>query len=1307
MKKTVNIVKEILSDSEKGAALLVSAYRNRLYTAALGLCKNPFEAEDLVFRTFEQVIAKIETCKDENSFYSWMYAILLNLYRKSVRGSMIKNTIPVGGWMEMDALGGTTDVSESLESLDGDVVRAALERISPEMREVLMLHYFDGQPLSRVAKYLSVSVGTVKSRLYYARMVLARRLNEQVKRPAVAMVAAALIIAACAATVAGLWMAVTGEGASDIAVSAPIADGGAMCSAQDEMPCAQSDVGTGNAQIGVAGATSPFIEYFGNQFANTHGETAMIPKARNAALLLATSFMFGVANAEPLGSGLAAYYTFDEAQMTNLVPGSAVTGVTLSESGIVSGVTSGEFRHAGFGGYLDVNEGWARLDGSQNLEFENGNDFAICIWMRAEEWPVNDPAFVGNGSWSATTTPGTLLSFFSQGVACNYSYLENGEATRKRINGPAQLGKWIFYAISHTSDGKYSFYYSNADGSLTRVWYEAPALTLAYDAVQNRRPFYLGQDGTGAYSYKFTGKLDEFALWTRGLSQSDVETVFRNGRKGRTLKDLLKPVMEVEDRGGGTVGLSFSGVRNGTYDLCVASGGSDGGTDRFAWDHFDLLSAIAPADTNYTFALPDSFRNEGRYYRFFLTKARDYQEVEYVENTGEYDTGSSYFTTPVIPTSDTSVQGELSFSATGNGTWRNVFGCSDSRFFQLGVHNSSAPYEWYTEIRKLESGGNTFMGEVVAGTRYAFDFRATNMTVWDTSDAGDATSMALLSPSTAFADMSSPITVFRCTRSSGSIYDRPFTGRIYEFEIFTNGVVACDYVPAMNAMGTIGFYDTVAHAFCPSESATAFTGGSVEIGRLTVQSATTKAMTPSDPVSACWVGGPNGTVDDPGSWICVNSYGARIDVVPTLLTDISVSSASQMFNVPPGSGFECKSIVIGAPIALTGDCDWRGVDFAKVVSADAIDLAGHKFHLSATADYVGSVLFTDSVGGGELHVCVPANGSADNAWLSLSGSLALVKDGGGTLVASRRGQTFTGGVRIADGVLKTTAFISTRVLGPSGSKVVVGSCGTLRIENGSTGLEDYDLELAGGTLHFYNGAAISGRTSVGSLTLTANSTIRSESVLANDSACDVEIAEASVWNLGGCELTVETMTSETDLFVGRDKTVKPVFRNGTITLPSQVGCWQDYGSDASDHVRYVYGAKYPRQRADSSAYDFVNNIPSEGSNFSNDGTMSIFGTYTPNSDMCSKIRMMNGSTIDLGGRTGAWPMLGGNRPMTFEQKATVKINLGTRRISQDEKIISWSSVPSGVKFVDPTRGWSLLSLSDGLYAARGFKIIIR
>ena len=112
MKNSVNIVQAILSDSEKGAELLVSEYRSRLYAAAFGLCKNPIEAEDLVFRTFEQVIAKIETCQDEKAFYNWMYTILLNLYRKSIRSSIVKNTIPVGGWMEMDALGGTTDMAE-------------------------------------------------------------------------------------------------------------------------------------------------------------------------------------------------------------------------------------------------------------------------------------------------------------------------------------------------------------------------------------------------------------------------------------------------------------------------------------------------------------------------------------------------------------------------------------------------------------------------------------------------------------------------------------------------------------------------------------------------------------------------------------------------------------------------------------------------------------------------------------------------------------------------------------------------------------------------------------------------------------------------------------------------------------------------------------------------------------------------------------------------------------------------------------------------------------------------------------------
>ena len=72
-----DIVQDILQGREKGAERLVAEYKDSLYAAALALCGNPATAEDLVSQTFEKVVLKIDTCRDADSFYGWMYAILL------------------------------------------------------------------------------------------------------------------------------------------------------------------------------------------------------------------------------------------------------------------------------------------------------------------------------------------------------------------------------------------------------------------------------------------------------------------------------------------------------------------------------------------------------------------------------------------------------------------------------------------------------------------------------------------------------------------------------------------------------------------------------------------------------------------------------------------------------------------------------------------------------------------------------------------------------------------------------------------------------------------------------------------------------------------------------------------------------------------------------------------------------------------------------------------------------------------------------------------------------------------------------
>ena len=539
MQQPDNIAQELLKDREKGSARFMAEYRERLYLVALALCHDETEAEDLVLRTLERIIEKIGDYQERDSFYNWACVIMLNLYRDSTRGKVVQGTEPVGGAAEMDALMEPVGAERIVMDVDSGIVRQVLERMPEDMREVLLLHYFMDMPVGTIAKFLAMPVGTIKSRLHYARLALAMRLGAKLKKPAVVLIVAALLL--------------LGTTAAVVAVTRTAVDLGAASG--DAVPV--EDSATGNGTEAIKGTYGMPDAVLGESFVSgasggsdfnlnsEKGAGQMNIKNKAAALVTAAATLGAVsAGAEPLGSGLAAYYTFNEAQMTNLVPNSVVTGVTFSASGIESGVKSGEFGHSGFGGYLDIDQGWARLDGSQNLEFENGNDFTICVWMRAEANQSSDPLIFGNGNWNTTSAPGVLLSMSSI-VRFNYSI---SGTSRQSGSVTAELGKWVFYAIAHTSDGKFKYYYCNSSGVLeVAKEHDAPNLKLVYDSIAERKPFYLGQDGTGAYSKTFVGKLDEFALWTRGLQQSDIETIYKNGRKGRMIDDLLKPEMLVTD----------------------------------------------------------------------------------------------------------------------------------------------------------------------------------------------------------------------------------------------------------------------------------------------------------------------------------------------------------------------------------------------------------------------------------------------------------------------------------------------------------------------------------------------------------------------------------------------------------------------------------------------------------------------------------------------------------------------------------------------------------------------------------------
>ena len=171
----MEVWEEIAFDRERGAKRLVAELGDRLLTAAYQITQNSADAEDLVFRTFSQVIAKIAQYDGRSAFFTWIYRILLNFRRMDLRKKGANALVFMDQLPETEDP--TPDPAEAL-ALDSSAaeVRAGVARLPEPLREAVVLHYFEGLGVSEIAAVAEIPVGTVKYRLFEARKQLARYL---------------------------------------------------------------------------------------------------------------------------------------------------------------------------------------------------------------------------------------------------------------------------------------------------------------------------------------------------------------------------------------------------------------------------------------------------------------------------------------------------------------------------------------------------------------------------------------------------------------------------------------------------------------------------------------------------------------------------------------------------------------------------------------------------------------------------------------------------------------------------------------------------------------------------------------------------------------------------------------------------------------------------------------------------------------------------------------------------------------------------------------------------------------------------
>ena len=175
----MEIYEEIRSDREVGARHLVDEYRARLMGVAMGLTPSSHEAEDLVFRTFERVIMKIDDYEPSGSFYYWMTTILVNFHRMDMRKAAVRPKFTGDGTIPDVAQEETHDISDLMDfEQTAAAVRQAVRELPEKFREVVVFRYFDEMSVEDIAMVTGLNVGTVKSRLYYAREALYAKLHD-------------------------------------------------------------------------------------------------------------------------------------------------------------------------------------------------------------------------------------------------------------------------------------------------------------------------------------------------------------------------------------------------------------------------------------------------------------------------------------------------------------------------------------------------------------------------------------------------------------------------------------------------------------------------------------------------------------------------------------------------------------------------------------------------------------------------------------------------------------------------------------------------------------------------------------------------------------------------------------------------------------------------------------------------------------------------------------------------------------------------------------------------------------------------
>jgi len=170
---------------------LILKYRERLFGVIYNMTSNREDAADLTQDAFIKAFQSINRFQGQSSFFTWLYRIAINSTLTHLRKNRLRTFFSLEKVDEDDRQ--SAEVIEALTDNTGaerdtfvhelqEKLNEAMQKLSIKHRTVVTLFEIDGLSHQEIAEVMDCSVGTVRSRLHYAKQLLQAELQPYIRK---------------------------------------------------------------------------------------------------------------------------------------------------------------------------------------------------------------------------------------------------------------------------------------------------------------------------------------------------------------------------------------------------------------------------------------------------------------------------------------------------------------------------------------------------------------------------------------------------------------------------------------------------------------------------------------------------------------------------------------------------------------------------------------------------------------------------------------------------------------------------------------------------------------------------------------------------------------------------------------------------------------------------------------------------------------------------------------------------------------------------------------------------------------------